>query len=1153
MKWNATSVLVDSVAAQQGLDGYNLYRDGMKLNSALLPPQASTYADQDLAQGQTYNYSLRPVINGTETAGKTCSVTLNDTRGLPLIEDFSGYDRPNFVNSDRLDKNYFTITGVDSLSAWSIHSYNGSYIQYFHGNDTTFNQCLQSRPLLATAGDSVKIELDYAGNSYFSGLDTEKMNVEVLTDGSNEWNTVGTVNYVANYNYTHVVFDATPYVAGKTFMVRLRPLGADAPTTKNYSWQISNVKVWQYAPTSISGKLTLAGGPFNGKATVKAVLKDIGDEYTDTTDETGNFAFSNLHSGDYTLTVSKDGYSYTTDVTLDDAGKQYVINVPAAVFTTQQSAIAASMRRNASKTITVALHNDGDTASVKYLTYLPKGDGGSAQKGNSDIQADEEWGVDSNLPGNEKNIYNTVFYYQGKRYQKNRSYSSLILDELDASGAVVANDTLSYEDANGPKANYFFVGGSKLYAYSVASTWSTPPAPMYIMPVDLQAKKVLNSQKVAVDASITSALGVTFNENDSCFYVSDYYHLYRLDGQGNIAETYNLPETSYRSLAFDNYSVGGPYVWMVKTSYSPVGYVLGKYSLNRQIFEKTFDINSLQESALRGVAFGAYSPSSCSLQSSTDVVSGYYSLIFSQGYASRMGQSGLQTFVLRLFPIEKWIKLAQDVDTVKAQGDGTVKLTLSTESLKPGETKKATLKVSAHNMAANVEIPVSLTLNTDLDSEYPKASPLTAEATSENKVNVSWSTAASAHAIDHYSVYRNGELLAEQKNASYIDETPLFGTQSYTVKSVFDDGVEVMSDTAAVKVNDPDWGYAVVELNASAQADSVNLNWISANQYRHGLYDDFDNAEAFSIEPEEGWTFVDDDDSYTFSNTKIDYPNEGARMVAMYYKPALTTPRDSDMLEEGDNQMLTFTSSNVQQIKNNDWVITPELNYAGPMEADFRLRTRHPGYGTEKLTVEYSLSGNEPECFKPATDTIEVKAKTWTDYRVSLPTGTKYVALHYGSQYTYNLFVDNFYVGQSGQYAPVTGFKLYRDGNAVDSLAESARDYVDKGLQDGTYTYIIETLYGNGAKAQRAIDVTVGTPSGITSTAVQNEVRYHNGLLTVQGGFDHLAVYAVGGAMMMQAGSQKADYTLTTSTLPHGTYLIAVTKNGKTHTFKMTF
>ncbi|MDY4627061.1 MAG: choice-of-anchor J domain-containing protein [Prevotella sp.] len=1152
-RFNATSVLVDSVASLQGLDGYNLYRDGMKLNSALLPPQTSTYADQDLVQGQTYSYSLRPVMNGTETEGKACSVMLSDTRGLPLIEDFSGYDHPNFVNMTRLDKNYFTITGVDSLPAWTISGYGASYMQYSHGSDTTFSQCLQSRPLLATAGDSVKIELDYTGNTYYSGLNTEKMNVEVQTDGTSEWTTVGSVSYVANYNsYTRVVFDATPYVAGKNFMVRLRPSGADAPTTKKYNWQIGNVKVWQYAPTTISGKLTLAGKPFSGRAAVKAVLKGIGDEYADTTDETGNFVFSDIHSGDYTLTVSKDQASYSTDVTLDDAGKQYVINVPAAVFTTQQSGIVARMGHNASKTITVALHNDGDTASVKYLSYRPKADGSAAQKGNSDIQAEEEWGVESNMKGNSNNIYNGVLYYQGKRYQKNTSYSSLILDELDGTGAVVGRDTLAYDDAEGPKATNFFACGSSLFAYSNANKWSTPAVPMYIMPVDLQAKKVLNSQKVAVDESISSVLGMTFNENDSSFYVSDYYHLYRLNRQGSIAETYDLPETSYRNLAFDNYSEGGPYVWMTKTNYSPVGYVLGKYSLKRQNFEKTFDVNSLSESDLNGASSGAYSPSNCSLQASTDVVPGYYSLIFSQNYSSRMGQNGSQTFVLRLFPIEKWLKLANDADTVKAQSDGKVMLTLSTESLKAGETKEATLVVSARNMAADVEIPVSLTLDEALDSDYPKAAPLTASATDENKVNVGWSTSASDHAIDHYSLYRNGELLAEGKNNSYTDETPLFGTQSYTVKSVFDDGVEVMSDTVDVKVNDPDWGYAVTELNATAQADTVSLNWIPANQYRHGLYDNFDNAEAFSIEPEEGWTFVDGDDSYSFSNTKIDYPNEGARMAAMYYKPALTTPRDSDLLDEGDNQMLTFTSSNVLQIKNNDWVMTPELDYAGPLEADFRLRTRHPSYGTEKLVVEYSLTGNESECFKPVADTLEVKSKTWTDYRVSLPAGTKYVALHYASKYTYNLFVDNFYVGQSGQYAPLTGFKLYRDGVAVDSLAESARDYTDRGVAEGQHTYIIETLYANGAKAQKAIDVTVGTPSGISSTATAGEVRYHDGLLTVQGGFDHLAVYAVSGSMVRQAGRHEADYTLTTSALPHGTYLIAVTKSGKTHTFKMT-
>jgi hypothetical protein len=58
LSWTAGT---DSGAGTSGVAGYNLYRNGVRLNSSLLPTTPTTYTDTSLSAGSSYTYTLRTV------------------------------------------------------------------------------------------------------------------------------------------------------------------------------------------------------------------------------------------------------------------------------------------------------------------------------------------------------------------------------------------------------------------------------------------------------------------------------------------------------------------------------------------------------------------------------------------------------------------------------------------------------------------------------------------------------------------------------------------------------------------------------------------------------------------------------------------------------------------------------------------------------------------------------------------------------------------------------------------------------------------------------------------------------------------------------------------------------------------------------------
>ncbi len=1153
INFKAASVPVITDAVSHDVAGYNIYRNGQKINAEQLAPLTYSFTDDNVPQqGETYQYQLRAVDNqGAEAAVANAYVTLDDTHALPVVEDFN-YSYPLFVEFNRLPDSYMEIDCGQSSPAWKVAA-NGSdgdrIMQYSHGQDLSFAQTLISRPLKAAANDNVSIAFYYSGNNYMQGLGEERMNLDVQVEGSDEWVNVGSVTYIAQYGkFTKAIFDATEAVQGREFRFRLRASGVEGAPT-DYNWQITRVAAWASHNAAIAGTVTYAGQPLTAAVDLTATLKQIGTTYTTTTDAAGIFAFDEIQSGDYLLTITRNGMSFSTEATFDEDNSNYTINFQGGRLSSTTAAIEATMSPRSKRSFQIPVANQGDAPASLSVAFVPTGDVSLPEFGS--IEAENQFAVAQtfNLTGYNNN---QLFYLNGKYYQKSSNYSAFELNEIDQQGNVVATVPLTFETEG---AAYTITGvystGSQLYGYVQGKSWSTPKELACIMPIDLDAKLIRDTQKINLDESMMNITAIAYNQQNESFYVLSSGVINRINADGSIAESFKLPDASYRSMAFDNYTVGGPYLWMVKTNYSPAGYIIGKFSFENSSIVETFEANNLPDCVFAN-ANGMLAPSNAFVQASTDVVPGYQSLVFQQAYSSRTGQSGSQIYVLKLYPTETWLTITNAPSALQVNEQGDITLDINTDGLADGQQKQCNIVISSNNLCSDVIVPVTLTFDINAESDYPGASNLAAAVSDNNQaVQLTWDSAATANEVSRYIVVRNDKYYAQCETAGYLDASPIFGTQTYQVLTEYADGTSVASDIIEIDFDGTNWGAPVNNLTASTADNNVTLTWNITPAYRHGIYNDFQSETPFSIEPMDGWTYIDGDGAYTFSNSVIDYEHEGERMAAMIYSPTTTAPdADADFASEPEgSQMLAFTSGNIEQITNDDWVISPRLDFDGTLEVSFCIRTRNAGYGTELLSVEYSMSDNNVESFQRAS-LISTNSAAWQYYSVEIPAGARYVALHYITRYIYQLFVDDLYIGQKGQYSPMVGYNVYRNGEKLTLYPIVANSFEDLDLDFGTYTYTIETVYENGATGEATATVTIENTGIISPDAAQPTIRVANGILTVNGSFDHLAITTASGILMAQHPAA-TDFALPLTDFAPGIYVVTVEANGTTQAAKV--
>ena len=169
---------------------------------------------------------------------------------------------------------------------------------------------------------------------------------------------------------------------------------------------------------------------------------------------------------------------------------------------------------------------------------------------------------------------------------------------------------------------------------------------------------------------------------------------------------------------------------------------------------------------------------------------------------------------------------------------------------------------------------------------------------------------------------------------------------------------------------------------------------------------------------------------------------------------------------------------------------------------------------------------------------------------MDIPAGARYVALHYITQYIYQLFIDELYIGEAGQFSPVVGYNVYRGDVKPNDQLMTENTITISDLDFGTYTYTVESVYENGGTGHATATVTIEDSGILSPDAAQPTIRVANGILIVNGSFDHLAITTASGILMAQHPAA-TDFALPLTDFAPGIYVVTIEANGTTQAAKV--
>ncbi|MDH6311886.1 PKD repeat protein [Parabacteroides sp. PFB2-10] len=198
----------------------------------------------------------------------------------------------------------------------------------------------------------------------------------------------------------------------------------------------------------------------------------------------------------------------------------------------------------------------------------------------------------------------------------------------------------------------------------------------------------------------------------------------------------------------------------------------------------------------------------------------------------------------------------------------------------------------------------------------------------------------------------------------------------------------------------------------------VELNW-ETGLPQVEYFDDIENYVPFTLDPQSaiGWSFIDGDEGIPFKITEdpdYDYPNSEKPCAFIVYTPSETTPAasTSDSFAPHSGKNYLGCASNSAGVENNDWLISPLLEFDTEFTFSFWAKSVSGSFGLERFKVAYSTTGKAQQDFTVISEGAYVEpSTTWTNYSYTIPADAKYVAINCVSSDCFMLGVDDIYIG----------------------------------------------------------------------------------------------------------------------------------------------
>jgi hypothetical protein len=260
-----------------------------------------------------------------------------------------------------------------------------------------------------------------------------------------------------------------------------------------------------------------------------------------------------------------------------------------------------------------------------------------------------------------------------------------------------------------------------------------------------------------------------------------------------------------------------------------------------------------------------------------------------------------------------------------------------------------------------------------------------------------------------------------------IFELANVGRGTLTITSVTNLGLtefksDINTGIALVAGQSHAFGFSYEPLNFGTDNATFNIvtngGTVSVSLSGQAIYsifsDGFENYTDFTLSFPP-WTQHDGDGYATYTIEGVTFPNQGYTGSYIIFNPSQTTPPvGSAEAHSGNKYAACFAGTSAP---NNDWLISPAINFAGSPSISFWAKSYTDAYGLERFKVLYSTTGNAVANFTgnylAGSATTYVSAPVeWTNYTYTLPPAcantTVHIAIQCVSNDAFIFFVDDF-------------------------------------------------------------------------------------------------------------------------------------------------
>jgi hypothetical protein len=276
--------------------------------------------------------------------------------------------------------------------------------------------------------------------------------------------------------------------------------------------------------------------------------------------------------------------------------------------------------------------------------------------------------------------------------------------------------------------------------------------------------------------------------------------------------------------------------------------------------------------------------------------------------------------------------------------------------------------------------------------------------------------------------------------------------------------------------------YNLTATTEGMPAGSAQLLWNVDNS----ISDDVEDHADFAVNDAAPWTILDVDGLATYGANATNFPGESGPIGFIVFNNSTCDPSVAttpEWVAVSGNKYFASIAANSTTVSNNDWLISPELEFSNPFVFRFMAKSLTDQYGLERFKVGYSTTTAAPAAFTFVTAAPYATAPIgWTQFSYNIPADAKYVAINCVSLDAFIFMVDDLYIGpaaKANNSKSFLGYNIYLDGGLVVS-EHPETEYEFTGLVAGSYTAGVQSVYTSGTSA--IVEVGFDVPEAYSAT-----------------------------------------------------------------------